>query len=163
YLNELLIRLLPRRDPHVEVFELYESTLAALRVGVDEAAALRIFEKRLLESVGYGLPLTHDARSGEPVDSARSYRFVPDEGPIETTPGVAEGHCLVSGATLVALAAERLDEPVARREARAILRLAIERCLEGRGLRSRDVLMSMRRSAPSASGRPVPPAAGDET
>lgn len=148
YVNELLMRLLPRHDPHPEVFDLYEHTLAALRSPRDEAIALRLYEKRLLQIVGYGLPLHRDARSGVAVDPARSYRFFADEGPVEVPPGVAEGYCVVSGATLLALEREQLDDPRVRSEARTILRLSLERCLEGRGLRSRDVLLAMRRVAP---------------
>jgi len=151
YLNELLIRLLPRHDPQTDVFDLYAATLEALRSQRDEGVVLRVFEKRLLEIAGYGLSLTHDVRSGVPVDATRTYRFLPDEGPVEWAPGVAEGHFLVTGATLLALAAESLDEPTVRHEARRILRMSLDRCLEGRGLRSRDVMTAMRRAAPASS------------
>jgi len=158
YVNELLIRLMPRHDPHPEVFELYEQTLAGLRSCREEAAVLRVFEKRLLEVVGYGLSLTHDARTGQPVAGDRTYRFVPGVGPLESAAGVADGAYLVQGATLIAVATESFEEPDVRTEARSLLRLALEHCLEGHGIRSREVLRAMRRST---SGSPRDAAAPD--
>src|SRR5215831_413955 len=55
YLNELLLRLFERHDSHPEVFDLYHQTLSQLKTeSSDEAAVLRVFEKRLLEFLGYG-------------------------------------------------------------------------------------------------------------
>jgi DNA repair protein RecO (recombination protein O) len=162
YLNELLIRLLPRHDPHPEVFELYEHTLDGLRSSREEAAVLRVFEKRLLEVAGYGLSLTHDARTGRPVESGRTYRFVPGEGAVESAGGIADGGHLVQGATLIALTTESFEDPLVRAESRSILRLALEHCLDGRGLRSREVLRSMRRAAASAHRDPAGPDANRE-
>jgi DNA repair protein RecO (recombination protein O) len=159
YLNELLIRLLARHDAHAEVFALYARTLEALRSSIDEAVTLRRFEKRLLEAVGYGLSLAHDVRTGQPVLPDRMYRFVPEEGPSEVLRGVADGLCIVTGAALLAVAAERFDEPASRAEARLILRSALDCHLDGRGLRSREVLRAMQRtrvaSAQSRDGQVV--------
>src|SRR5690349_4775034 len=44
YLNELLLRLLPREDPHEGLFEAYDRALADLAGGTDIAAVLRRFE-----------------------------------------------------------------------------------------------------------------------
>lgn len=56
YLNELLLRLLRRDDPHPELHPLYGDTLNRL----PDEAALRGFECRLLEALGYGLLLLED-------------------------------------------------------------------------------------------------------
>jgi hypothetical protein len=50
YLNELLLRLLPREDPHEALFDAYAESLLRLAAAGDLPAALRGFEKRLLES-----------------------------------------------------------------------------------------------------------------
>jgi len=58
YMNELILRLLAREDPHPGVFDAYEAALDALagaRGGRPHAAALRRFEWLLLEQAGYGL------------------------------------------------------------------------------------------------------------
>ncbi len=56
YMNELLYRVLPVGDPHFNVFFMYKETLLALSKNI-LAPALRLFEKRLLEYLGYGLPI----------------------------------------------------------------------------------------------------------
>src|SRR5215472_17488080 len=61
YLNELLLKLLTRGDPHPELFDLYEATLAELRSAATAEAALRLFEARLLGFIGYGLNLAAEA------------------------------------------------------------------------------------------------------
>ena len=63
YLNELLMRLLQRNDPHPELFAAYGQALHGLQT--EPQRPLRLFEKHLLEALGYGLLLDHDAGSGE--------------------------------------------------------------------------------------------------
>src|SRR5262245_61505129 len=67
YLNELLLRLLPRDDPHEVLFDVYGDALAGLSGGAAQAAVLRSFEKRLLAELGYAPLLEREAASGEPI------------------------------------------------------------------------------------------------
>jgi len=55
YMNELLLRLLPREDPHDTLYDAYDEALAALAQGSRAAGALRRFEWTLLAETGYGL------------------------------------------------------------------------------------------------------------
>lgn len=56
YMNELLLRLLPREDPHPALFDQYKVALQALTLGQQSAAlTLRRFEWLLLQETGYGL------------------------------------------------------------------------------------------------------------
>ena len=55
YMNELLLRLLPREDPHPGLYEAYDAALQALEGGGRAASALRRFEWTLLEETGYGM------------------------------------------------------------------------------------------------------------
>jgi DNA repair protein RecO (recombination protein O) len=57
YLNELILRLLAREDPHPGVYDAYEAALDALAdpQARSHAAALRRFEWLLLEQAGYGV------------------------------------------------------------------------------------------------------------
>src|ERR1700723_311636 len=73
YLNELLLKLTQRCDPHPEIFLSYASCVQALCSGEIEEPTLRCFEKRLLNDLGYGLDL---ARTGDgvPVDRAGDAR-----------------------------------------------------------------------------------------
>lgn len=57
YLNELLLRLLPREDPHPLLYDAYDAALAELARGSWAAGALRRFEWILLRETGYGLDM----------------------------------------------------------------------------------------------------------
>lgn len=55
YMNELLMRLLPREDAHPTLFDAYDEALMSLSAGAWAAGALRRFEWVLLRETGYGL------------------------------------------------------------------------------------------------------------
>ena len=151
YLNELLMRLFERHDAHADVFDLYDATLSQLKnPAADEGATLRVFEKRLLTMSGYGLLLDQEAQTGEAVQPNRIYRYVPERG-VARIEGVAEGDLIFSGASLLALSAEALDEPVQRADARRLLRAALDQYLSGRELRSRTVLGALRSMAKAST------------
>ena len=84
YLNELLLKLLPREDPHPQLFRDYEAALTRLAAGHPQAPILREFEVRLLSELGYALPLTHEADTGRPVDPSARYYYAFDLGPRST-------------------------------------------------------------------------------
>jgi DNA repair protein RecO (recombination protein O) len=147
YANELVIRLLPRNDPHPELYAAYATLLAGLAdTHTPAARALRIFEKRLLGALGYGLNLDVEAGSGQPLDRSRSYRYRLDSG-AEPLDGVAEGSLIFSGASLLALAHEELEDVRSLADARRLLRAALDQYLDGRELRTREVLREMRAHA----------------
>jgi DNA repair protein RecO (recombination protein O) len=152
YANELLLKLLQRNDPHPALFDAYATLLERLRaIDQDTGRALRIFEKRLLEELGWGLNLEHEAASGAPIEALRSYRYAL-EGGAEPIDGVAEGTLIFCGASLLSLARETLDDPRSLAEARRLLRAALDRLLDGRPLRTREVLHEMRAHAGHSQG-----------
>lgn len=55
YMNELLLRFLPREDAHPFLYDAYDEALVRLGAGDRAAAALRRFEWALLKESGYGL------------------------------------------------------------------------------------------------------------
>jgi DNA repair protein RecO (recombination protein O) len=105
YLNELLMRLLHRGDPHAEVFERYRHVLSELASEAPPQPLLRVFEKHLLEAIGYAMLLDREYQSGEDILPHHWYDYKPDRGPI-MSPGRGKGR--VSGAALLALHAENL-------------------------------------------------------
>jgi DNA repair protein RecO (recombination protein O) len=144
YLNELLLRLTPRGEPVQDVFDVYALTLEALRGDGPEQAALRSFEKELLVQLGYGLDLTREAESGEPLSADRYYHFVPGVGlRVADEPGNAVDP--FRGSELIDLGLGRLETAGTLRSAKRLLRSALEHCLEGRGLHSREVMRALRR------------------
>jgi len=152
YVNELLLKLLPRQDPHPQLYEAYERLLAGLHDGASNPARdLRLFEKRLLEELGWGLDLAQDALGGEPIEPRRAYRYRVDGG-AEAVDGVAEGELVFAGSSLLSLAREELADPQSLADARRLLRAAIEQCLDGRPLRTREVMRAMRAHGGSGPG-----------
>jgi DNA repair protein RecO (recombination protein O) len=141
YLNELLLKLTERCDPHPEIFLSYASCVAALCAGEGEEPALRRFEKRLLERLGYGLELSQ-TDEGVPVEPDRYYRFAPQRGP---QPCVAEAPGAIYGRSLADLEAEAFEDARSLRDAKRVLRVALDACLDGRALKSREVMLAMRR------------------
>ncbi|BBL76047.1 DNA repair protein RecO [Methylomagnum ishizawai] len=148
YLNELLSYLLPPLDPYPEVFRLYLDTLGRLAQADDSAEpALRGFEVGLLEHLGYGLCLDREAGSGRPVDPARTYAYHIESGPVACPP---DHPAAIHGSTLLDLGRDRLESPVALKEAKHLMRRVVQYYLDGRGLKSRDLFQPSTGKAPHA-------------
>lgn len=143
YLNELLLKLFARHDSHPEVFALYAHTLDGLKHG-DPVRPLRLFEKRLLEALGYGLALERDVHDGLQIDPQASYHYRLEQGPVRVD-AVADNAAVYSGTTLLSLAREDLADASVCADARRLLRAALDRCLDGRELRSRQVMLALRK------------------
>jgi DNA repair protein RecO (recombination protein O) len=150
YLNELLLKLFARHDSHGDVFDLYAQTIEALKLGGDIVRPLRLFEKRLLDALGYGLALERDALTGREIEPHRAYQYRLEQGAVRIS-GVAEGTAIFSGAMLLSLAREDLTDAADCADARRLLRAALDRCLEGKELRSRQVLQALRRKGGEAT------------
>jgi DNA repair protein RecO (recombination protein O) len=139
YVNELVLRLLPREDPHEALFDYYAATIANLSAGESLSAVLRAFEKRLLAELGYAPLLDREATSGAPIDPGGRYRYEPDRGPVRGN----GGDITVSGRTLLDLAADDYTRPETRDEARYLMRALIGQRLHGQVLHTRTVLMEL--------------------
>jgi DNA repair protein RecO (recombination protein O) len=135
YLNELLLKLTVAHDPQPELYAHYASSLERLRAGEPLEALLRRFEKRLLDLLGYGSELSCEA-SGRAVSADGYYHFQAGAG-LSPTDADADA---VQGRVLLALAADQpLEDAEAQRQARALLRAALDHCLDGRELKVRAV------------------------
>jgi DNA repair protein RecO (recombination protein O) len=139
YLNELILRLLPREDAHEALFDAYGDALARLSGGDAFPAVLRSFEKRLLAELGYAPVFDRDALSGAPIEPASSYVYEPDRGPVRAS----RGELLISGRTLLDLAADDYTRSETRDEARYLMRALIGQRLHGQVLHTRSVLMEL--------------------
>jgi len=141
YLNELVLRLVPREDPHEALFDAYAGALAALSQVHDYPAVLRAFEKRLLAEVGYAPLLERDAMS-RPIDPELLYAYEPERGPVPVKGG-SSNELVVRGRTLLDVAADDYHTPETRDEARALMRALIGQRLHGQTLHTRAVLMEL--------------------
>jgi DNA repair protein RecO (recombination protein O) len=148
YLNELLLRLLTRHDPHPELFAAYEGAL--LMMGTAEEQSLRLFEKRLLQALGYGLLLDREYDSYAPVIAGACYEYRLEKGPVRCQRAGADG-IFLQGSSLLALHHDNLREAQACREAKLLMRAALALYLGTRPLRTREVLRQL--SSFSAAGR----------
>ena len=141
YLNELLVRLLVRHDPHPSLFDRYEQALHALSnqpAGIE--LTLRLFEKQLLQETGYGLLLDTDCETGEPVHADRLYDYHLEAGPVEVASGASEGF-LFPGSSLLALAQEEGVNVAVLRDAKRLMRAALNLYLGGKPLKSRELFV----------------------
>jgi DNA repair protein RecO (recombination protein O) len=149
YMNELVLRLLHRFDPHEDVFDNYANALARLSTEEDQERVLRIFEKQLLRDLGYGMHLVRDADRGNPIDPGERYRYRPDAGPLKYSDTDHNG-VSVHGATLLALEEEVEFDERTRRESKRLIRSVLDYHLDGQTLRTRIVYGQM---FPPESGR----------
>ncbi len=146
YLNELLLHLLPREDAHPVLFARYGSVLQRLAGHADRVAReidLRCFEKYLLQELGYGLMLDHDA-DGQPIAADAFYSYRMEQGAVCVPHAEAEEGTL-RGKTLRDLAAEDLSDPASRSEAKRMMRRLFNHYLAGKELVSRHVFADLQR------------------
>ncbi len=137
YVNELVVRLLPRLDPLPGLFVAYQTLLTELATASSEEPPLRRFEKRLLEELGYGLILDCEAVSGMPIVAEEQYRYVLDRGPLaihRTEMGV-----LISGQGLLALRDGIFADSNVLSEVKRLTRAALAAQLHGRVLKTREL------------------------
>ena len=142
YLNELLMKLTTRHDPLPPVFDTYHETLESLRHGAPLERELRVFEKRLLEALGYGLDLDSEAQTGKPIEPDKFYHFRPEQGLVPT---VADATGALAGHSLIGLANEHLSSARELEDSRRVLQAALAQCLEGRPLATRVVARAVAR------------------
>lgn len=153
YLNELLVRLLQRHDPHPRIFQAYDQVLPRLVMADNPELGLRRFELTLLSELGFGLVLNHVAHSHEAVDAEAYYHFQPEVGVIRVTRdefGVHDHHDdLFLGRHLLAIQAltdgdnvqVTEDLEVILRSAKRIMRLALSPLLGNRPIISRQLFV----------------------
>ncbi len=140
YLNELLIRLLQKQDPHPQLYTIYQETLLELSQATLDQKYLRLFEKKLLDELGYGLQLQHAFLADQ------LYRFHPEQG-FELYQGETnEADPLIfQGKSLVVLATGQLDQADADslKEIKRLMRIALGIVLGPKPLQSRKLFIGV--------------------
>jgi len=141
YLNELLLKLLPREDAHPALFDAYAAALASLTRGAVDTAELRRFEKTLLRELGYGLTLDRVADSGAPIRPEGQYEYQVERGVVESH-GVPS-RLTFSGRTLLDLAADDYSDPRTLAESKLLMRHLMSYYLGNQALQSRRVFVEL--------------------
>ena len=121
YMNELLVRLLHRNDAHPELFAAYDYALKALAGNAVVDTVLRGLEITLLDELGYGLNLSLDGASGEPVDDTLRYRYDPELGLVASDNGTGRSVATYLGSDLLAMESGEFEGAV-RLTAKVLLR-----------------------------------------
>ena len=83
YINELLMYFLHKHDVNETIFEQYHNCLYALENNNKIEIALRKFELKLLELLGFGLNLHAEADTGELIKADEMYLYYLEHGPVK--------------------------------------------------------------------------------
>lgn len=144
YLNELLLKLLQRDDPHEQLYDAYAAALGQLATTNSTESVLRRFEITLLREIGYALELEREPERGTPLVAEQRYSYLPERGPA-VLPGGAAGHGGVElrGKTLLDMARGDYSDPQTATESKALMRALIGRHLDHRALHTRQLLLEL--------------------
>lgn len=140
YVNELLVRLLHQHDPHSEIFDDYHHLIIQLQQAVPIETTLRIFEKKILNAIGYGFDWQYTADTEQPIVQSGWYAFKPEFG---FCAGLEEfeGQPIFSGEHLLAIANDEYADSAVQRTAKQIMRLAMSPRLGNRTIKSRELFI----------------------
>ncbi|MFT4172512.1 MAG: DNA repair protein RecO [Rhodocyclaceae bacterium] len=142
YLNELILRLVAREDPHPALYDHYADTLLRLAHREPHPPLLRAFELALLRELGYAPTLDVQADSGQPVQAERQYLYLAERGAIEADGDVGDAPTL-SGRSLLDMARGDFSRAETQVQARALMRRLIQHHLGGHTLESRRILIEL--------------------
>jgi DNA repair protein RecO (recombination protein O) len=141
YLNELLVKLMARDDPHPALFDHYIATLNQLAHDEPAPIVLRKFERALLKETGVGGNFTVCTRTGQRIESDRLYVVDPERGPRPALP--ADVSPRVSGKTLLDMEHEDYADSVTQSQSKFLMRFLLAHHLGGAPLNTRQILIDL--------------------
>ena len=137
YINELLIKLLPKDAVHEDLFMLYEDFLSKIHSGENIELTLRAFELDMLEMLGYGIDFENDIDKNRSIEIDKNYSFIPERGFRESK------NSSFSGKDIINIRMRKLSE-VSKKHLKHLTQEAIHFCLDGRNLSSREIFRSIK-------------------
>ena len=143
YLNELLLRLLPREDAHETLFDYYSQALRTLTLGKDLATSLRRFELRMLQEMGYAVPLERDEYEN-PIEAELEYCYIAERG--ACSPGFRQNglqSCQISGKTLLDMVQDDYTDPQTQQQSKQLMRALLAHYLGDKPLHTRQLLIDL--------------------
>jgi DNA repair protein RecO (recombination protein O) len=140
YLNELLLRLLPREDAHEQLFDYYQATLKALASGEQLATHLRRFELKMLQEMGYAVPLYVDENE-MPIMAENQYRYEAEYGACAVS--TAKNGVVLSGQTLYDMAQDNYERPQTQQQSKQLMRYLLAHYLGDKPLHTRQLLIDL--------------------
>lgn len=140
YLNELLMSFLQHYDPYPALFQCYHLALQELSENIQQhEIILRKFEKELLTALGYALPLSIEAASGLAIESDKIYVFHSHQGFSLIDNIQTDSPTFFKGSSLLAIASDDFQNPDVLRDAKRLMRLALQTYLGNKRLKSREL------------------------
>jgi DNA repair protein RecO (recombination protein O) len=141
YLNELLVKLLARDDPHPALFDHYIATLNQLAHGELAPIVLRKFERALLKETGVGGNFTVCTKTRRPVEIEQIYVVDPEHGPRPAH--VADNTPRVNGKTLLDMEQEDYTDNTTQTQSKFLMRFLLAHHLGGAPLNTRQILIDL--------------------
>tara|TARA_S200000501_G_C20791642_1_gene729819 strand:- start:53 stop:718 length:666 start_codon:yes stop_codon:yes gene_type:complete len=138
YVNELMMRLLPKGLPNQELYDLYQKFVELARADAISELDLRIFELDLLDVLGYGINFDTDTKENSDFKDSIIYSYIPEKGFHDA--GDEEGYSAME----ISAIKNRTLEGIDKLKLKSLLQLAISSCLDGRKLSSRDFFRKIR-------------------
>lgn len=145
YLNELLVRLIPLNEPEPELFLAYQQALYGLQSNEHNEWLLRLFEKQLLQQLGYGLNIETEAETGLAVEEQKQYYYQISSGLRRWNSSLKA--MPISGRTLKQFASDKMPDQASLLEIKTLMRGLIQYYLGDKPLRSRQLFAEMQRYA----------------
>ena len=138
YVNELMMRLLPKGLPNQELYDLYKNFVELARADAISELDLRAFELDLLDVLGYGINFDTDSKENAEFKDSIVYSYMPEKGFHHSDD--AEGF----SAKEISDIKNRTLEGIDKLKLKQLLKVAINACLDGRELSSRDFFKKIR-------------------
>ena len=139
YANELLLKLVPRQDPSAQVFTCYARLRHELAATKNLAGTMRLFERDLLEALGFAIDLQCDSRN-QVIDPDQYYLVDPESGFSLIAAGQPQA---VSGRAIRALQASQTADASTQRDMKSILRQLLDHHLGHKGMSTRRILQDL--------------------
>ena len=140
YMNELLLRLLPREDAHENLFAYYQATLKTLAESQNLAITLRRFELKLLQEMGYAVPLLQDENDGE-IIADKSYRYQAEYGACNLN--ATKNGVQLSGKTMLDMARDDYSDVSTQSQSKQLMRYLLAHYLGDKPLHTRQLLIDL--------------------
>lgn len=141
YLNELLLKLLARDDPHPALFDHYVSALNQLAHNEVAPIVLRRFERVLLKETGVAGDLTVCTKTREQVESDLMYVVDPERG--ARLAQASDVWPRISGKTLLDMELEDYADTNTQMQSKLLMRFLLAHHLGGAPLNTRQILIDL--------------------
>ncbi|MGV8870499.1 MAG: DNA repair protein RecO [Janthinobacterium svalbardensis] len=141
YLNELLVKLLARDDPHPVLFDHYVATLNQLAHNEPPPIVLRKFERALLKETGVAADLTRCTGTRQAVEAGQVYVVDPERGPRPAR--ASDAWPKITGKTLLDMEREDYLDVATQAQSKLLMRFLLAHQLGGATLNTRQILIDL--------------------